>query len=508
MSLNLGSLLSHSATRHRGGTALISGSLRFSYEELDAVARRFAAALLEDGVKRGDKVALMLPNGSPFTISYFAALYVGAVVVSLNTLQSAEEVNYQLTNSEAVALILHTDFSDSGLTAFRSTDSCQLLYVVGGEDAGATRVFDEALDHPVHADVCQTDADDTAVILYTSGTTGQPKGAELTHFNLFYNAQLVCERVFSLWPEEINVLGPGHVSITALPLYHIFGQTNVQNGMLFGGGTVSYLQRFTAREAVEIIARDRVTFFPAVPTMYFAILNECPNADLSSLRFCIAGGAPMPAQVKREFSERFGVRIQEGYGLTETSPLATVQSLDQTSKCGAIGKPIAGIDVEIHDDQGCRVATGESGEIVIRGHNVMKGYYKREADTADAMRGGWFHSGDIGHIDEDGDVVIVDRKKDMIIRGGYNVYPREVEEVLYTHPAIREAAVIGVPDERYGEEVTAVVSLKPGASASPREIIEFCKQHVAAYKYPRKVEIMDELPKTSTGKILKRALRD
>ena len=514
MSLNLGTLLAESVVRYPDQTALFFHSQRYSYEQLDAAARQFARVLLDARIGPGDKVALMLPNGPPFTIAYFGALYAGAVVVTLNTLLAADEVAYQLADSEAEALVLHADCSAAGLDGFRRSNACRNLYWVAGSDTSdapeQAKPFESTLERCSRADIAQTMPDDTAVILYTSGTTGHPKGAELTHFNLFYNAQYISERAFSIWPEKINVLGPGHVGLAALPLYHIFGQTNIQNGLLFGGGAVSYLSRFTPVDAVRAIARDRVTFFAGVPTMYFAILHdpECQEADLSCVQFCVCGGAPIPVEVKRRFEEQFKLRIQEGYGLTETSPLATVQRPDETDKCGTIGKPIPGVELRVFDDQDRELPQGERGEIVIRGHNVMKGYYNKPQATAEAMRGGWFHSGDIGYIDAEGDVFIVDRKKDMILRGGYNVYPREVEEVLYTHPAVREAAVIGVPHEKFGEEVKAVLSLKPGWNASADEIISHCRKHVAAYKYPRIVEIRDDLPKGSTGKILKRALRE
>jgi long-chain acyl-CoA synthetase len=352
--------------------------------------------------------------------------------------------------------------------------------------------------------------DDTAVILYTSGTTGKPKGAELTHSNLYFNAQYSSERMFSLWPDEINVMQPGFVGLGALPMYHIFGQVVIQSALLMGGGSFVCMKRFSAEAAVAAIEKEKVTFLPGVPTMFFAILHDTTSdsVNLSSLKYCVSGGAPMPVDVKESFKEKFGVTIQEGYGLTETSPLATVQWPNETDKCGTAGKPISGIEVKIFDKKDQEMPQGERGEIVIRGHNVMKGYYRNPEATAEALRNGWFHSGDIGYIDEDGDVFIVDREKDMILRGGYNVYPREVEEVLYKHPAIMEAAVIGIPDERYGEEVKAVVSLKPDQVASPEEIKAYCKKHLAAYKYPRHIEIIDSLPKGPTGKLLKRVLRD
>jgi long-chain acyl-CoA synthetase len=280
--------------------------------------------------------------------------------------------------------------------------------------------------------------------------------------------------------------------------------------MLFGGAALRYMERFDGEQALAAIEQDRITFFAGVPTMYFALLAVAEGGkrfDTSSLRFCVSGGAALPVEVKRRFEGRFGIKIQEAYGLSETSPLACSQPINRTDKAGCIGQPIWGIEMMVADEAGNRLPIGQPGEVLIRGHNIMKGYYKHPDATAEAMRGGWFHSGDIGIMDADGDFQIVDRKKDLIIRGGFNVYPREVEEVLYQHPAVREAAVIGVPDEKYGEEVHAVIALHAGHTATPHEVIAFCKEHLAAFKYPRIVRILDALPKGPTGKILRRQLR-
>ena len=513
MSLNLGSVLANSTRQYPSETALIYESERYSYERLDSCVRKFAAELIEAGIERGDKVAIMLPNVPEFTIAYYGILYAGAVVVSLNILLSADELDYQLTHSQAKAFILHADCSEAGLVGYRRCNTCNLLYFAyegACEVPDGSREVSEVLKRTDQADVCQTMPDDSAVILYTSGTTGTPKGAELSHFNLYYNAQYVAERLFSLWPTEINVVQPGFVALGALPMYHIFGQVAVQSAMLIGGGSFVLVKRFTAEAAVAAIEKEKIVYLPGVPTMFFGILHDVGSnaADLSSLKHCVSGGAPMPDDVKKTFAEKFGVVIQEGYGLTETSPLATAQRPNEAEKCGTAGKPIPGVDVKIVDKNDNETPQGERGEIVIRGHNIMKGYYRNPETTDEAMRNGWFHSGDIGYIDEGGNVFIVDRTKDMILRGGYNVYPREVEEVLYAHPAVMEAIVIGIPHERYGEEIKAVVAFKPGQQASPEEIITFCKKHLAAYKYPRHLEIMDSLPKGPTGKLLKRVLRD
>ena len=343
--------------------------------------------------------------------------------------------------------------------------------------------------------------DDTAVILYTSGTTGKPKGAELTHANLLQNSKGVSEKLGEMTEDDV-LLG-------ALPLFHSFGQTCTMNSAVSVGATVTMLPRFDPDKALEIIERDRVTLFQGVPTMYNAMLHSasCDSADCSSLRICMSGGAAMPAELMRAFEEKFGCIILEGYGLSETSPVASFNHPDRERKPGSIGTPIEGVEMQVWDDDGNEVPQGEVGEIVIRGHNIMKGYWNRPDANREAItEDGWFRTGDMAKMDEDGYFFIVDRKKDLIIRGGYNVYPREIEEVLYEHPAVQEAAVIGVPHDELGEEVGAAVVLKEGESVDEDELKSYVKEQVAAYKYPRKVWFMDELPKGPTGKILKREI--
>jgi len=364
------------------------------------------------------------------------------------------------------------------------------------------------IDPDGECDLTLTSSEDTAVILYTSGTTGQPKGAELTHFNMYSNAQFCAEQLLGE-PGRREIFGPGNVSLSALPLFHSFGQTSNQNSSIMGGAAMSYLERFDPEAALEVMERDRVTQFAGVPTMYFALLNfeGAERYDLSSLKYCYSGGAPMPVEVMKDFDEKYSVNILEGYGLSETSPVATFNLMYRPKKIGSIGLAISGCEVKVMAGDDNEVSPGEIGEIVIRGYNVMKGYYKRPEATEEAFRGGWFHTGDMGTMDEDEYFFIVDRKNDMIIRGGFNVYPREVEEILYSHPAIREAAVIGVADEKYGEEVKAFVSLKEDCEVSLDELLEFSREHLSASKYPRLFEILDDLPKGSTGKILRKSLR-
>jgi long-chain acyl-CoA synthetase len=371
-------------------------------------------------------------------------------------------------------------------------DGCHSL---GAVLAGATPV---AAPHP-------TAADDTAVILYTSGTTGRPKGAELTHANLLSNANAAAGLVD---------LDETTVALVALPLFHAFGMTVMHNAVLSVGGSLVLVPRFQAPTVLQLLHDRRVTFLGGVPTMFMALLEADAagaggDTDLPALRWCVSGGAPMPAPVMAGFEARFGVTLLEGYGLSETSPAVSFTVPDRPRTPGSIGYPLPGVEVRLVDDNGAVVTAADSaGEIEVRGPNVMKGYWRNPEATAEAIVAGWFRTGDIGMTDADGALRIVDRKKDLIIRAGYNVYPREVEGVLHLHPAVAQAAVVGVPDRRRGEEVKAVVTLKPGTTATPTEIVAFCRRHLASYKYPRVVEVRDSLPLGPTGKVLKNELRE
>jgi long-chain acyl-CoA synthetase len=497
--LNLGSILLASANEAPNSIVLRAGDRELSYRELDRAARGVATSLREHGVSPGDKVALLVPNVPEFTIAYFGILYAGATVVPINVLAAAPEVTYFLEDSEARVLIVHPLFEEPGRTGARPLGASVILAVPGEADGtiGGMSLADP-IDEP-HP----TSPQDTAVVLYTSGTTGKPKGAELTHSNLLMNCALVV-------PSLMPAVEGRHRALATLPLFHSFGQTVIQNGMIATGGSFTLLARFTPEDAFELIERDRLTIFAGVPTMYFALLHHRADRahDVSSLKGCMTGGAPMPVEVMKAFEEKFNVAIQEGFGLSETSPVSSFNVIGKPRKTGSIGYPVWGVEMCIVDDGDERLPDGERGEICIRGHNIMKGYLNRPEATKETLKNGWFHSGDIGYRDEDGCYFIVDRKKDMILRGGFNVYPREVEEVLYEHEEVVEAAVIGVPHESHGEEVKAIVALSPDAKATSDELQAFCKDRLAAYKYPRIVEIIAELPKGPTGKILKRELRD
>ena len=462
-----------------------------TYEELDDRSARVASLLAARGVEPGDRVGLMLPNVPQFPVLYYGVLRAGAVVVPMNPLLKAREVAYYL--------------GDSGAGLIFAWEATAEEAAKGAEAAGAELVavapgaFEQLLgDHPPQAAVSGRGDHDTAVILYTSGTTGKPKGAELTHANLVRNAAVSGATLFHL--------EPGDVVMGCLPLFHSFGQTCGLNATVASGACLTLLPRFDPGRALEVIQRDRVTVFEGVPTMYAAMLNHPRRGDFDpgSLRVCVSGGAALPMEVLRGFEDAFGCVILEGYGLSETSPVASFNHPDRERKPGSIGTPIEGVEMRLVDPAGGDVPAGEVGEIAIRGHNLMKGYWRREDATREAIPDGWFRTGDLARQDEDGYYFIVDRKKDLIIRGGYNVYPREVEEVLYEHPAVAEAAVVGVPHPTHGEEVGAAVVLKPGAEATPAELQAFCRERVAAYKYPRHVWLEAALPKTATGKLLRR----
>ena len=494
MSDNLATILTDTAAERAEHVAFKLDDAELTYAMLDDGSARVARLLRAKGLEPGDRVGLMLPNVPYFPAVYFGILRAGCVVVPMNVLLKEREVRFYLEDPGARLVFAWHDFAEAAEPGAAEAGA-ECLLVKPGE-------FEQLLaSNEPDQEVEQRAADDTAVILYTSGTTGKPKGAELTHGNLRRNCATVAGTLAGLSPDDV-LLG-------ALPLFHSFGQTCTMNASVSNGSTVTMLPRFDPAKALEIIARDRVTIFQGVPTMYNAMLHceTADDADCSTLRLCMSGGAAMPAELMRAFEEKFGCIILEGYGLSETSPVASFNHPDKERKPGSIGTPIEGVEMKLVDDDRNDVPQGEIGEIVIRGHNIMKGYWDRPEATAESIsEDGWFHSGDMGKVDEDGYFFIVDRKKELIIRGGYNVYPREVEEVLYEHPAVQEAAVVGVPDDALGEEVGAAVVLCQGSQADAEELKTYVKEQVAAYKYPRKLWFLDELPKGPTGKILKREI--
>jgi long-chain acyl-CoA synthetase len=494
MSENLALNLTDAAALDDTRPAVRMDETTLSFGALDDLSARVAGLLRAHGVEPGDRVGIMLPNVPQFAAVYYGVLRAGGIVVPMNVLLKRREVAFYLSDPGAkVVLAWHEFEAEAAAGAAETGAAC--IVVRPGE-------FEQTLAavEPIR-EVVDKVGSDTAVILYTSGTTGRPKGAELTHSNLRRNVE-VSTGLFTIGPDDV-VLG-------ALPLFHAFGQTCALNVAIAARACLTLIPRFAPGKALEIIARDRVTVFEGVPTMYSALLG-LPGAggyDTSSLRLCVSGGAALPVEVLRAFEEAFGCIVLEGYGLSETSPVACFNDPDRDRKPGSIGTPVQGVEMKAVDDHGDEVPQGEVGEIAIRGHNVMKSYWQRPDATADAISAdGWFKTGDMGRIDEDGYFFIVDRKKELIIRGGYNVYPREIEEVLYEHPAVHECAVIGIPHPELGEEVGAAVSLRQGTEATPEELRAYVKGQVAAYKYPRYVWLLEELPKGATGKILKREIQ-
>jgi long-chain acyl-CoA synthetase len=491
--VNLASNLVRTARARTDSVAIRDGAADTTYGELDLQSSRVAGMLAERGIQPGDPIGLMLPNVAEFASIYYGVLRAGGVVVPMNPLLKAREVAYYLGDSGARFVFAWHGFAAEAGSGAERADSEAIVVdpATFAELAAAAKPDDRVID---------TGADDLAVILYTSGTTGSPKGAELTHANLMRNADVLCTDLLRLSPDDVIFGG--------LPLFHAFGQTCALNAAVASGASVTVLPRFTPTDALRILAEHRVTVFEGVPTMYVALLGHPERAacDASALRVCVSGGAALPVEVLRGFEEAFGCQVLEGYGLSETSPVASFNHPDRERKPGSIGTPIRGVEMRVVDSEGGEVPQGEIGEIVIRGHNVMRGYWRKPEETAKAIPDGWFRTGDLGRIDKDGYFEIVDRKKDMIIRGGYNVYPREIEEVLYEHPAVAEAAVIGLPHPALGEEVGAAVVVKPGADITAGQLRDHVKAQVAAYKYPRAVWLVDALPKGATGKIVKREI--
>ncbi|MDQ6698267.1 MAG: long-chain fatty acid--CoA ligase [Actinomycetota bacterium] len=466
--------------------------LTLSYGALDGAIARTAGLLRARGIRVGDRVGMQLPNVPYFPVVYYAVLRLGAIAVPMNPLLKAGEVAYHLSDSGARVMVGWHGFADeAGAGSEQAGVACILV---------EPHAFEASLGEadPVE-DVEDRDDDDPAVIIYTSGTTGTPKGATLTHGNLRAGAEVARDLVNA---------GPESVAVATLPLFHVFGMNSIMNTTFLTRGLMTLVPRFDPMKVLEVIERDRATTFAGVPTMYSALLNHPgrDRYDVSALELCVSGGSAMPVEVLRGFDEAFGAKVLEGYGLSETTGMASFNLRDRERKPGSIGVPVGGTEMKAVDDDDHEVSAGEPGEIVMRGPFVMAGYWGREAATDEVMRGGWFHTGDIATVDRDGYFFIVDRKKDLIIRGGYNVYPREIEEVLYAHPAVLEAAVVGVPHDSLGEEVGAAVVLKTTDQVTPEELRDYVRSKVAAYKYPRLIWLTDELPKGPTGKILKREI--
>jgi long-chain acyl-CoA synthetase len=499
MSFNLAVILSESADASPAKPVALYAGGHLTYAELDALSDRLATGLAESGLQPGELVALQLPNIPQFLIAYFGILKAGGVVVPMNVMLKAPEVAFMLGDSGAKVLITWAGIIEDAAKGAAEAGVSQ-IYAVGHTEGPAAAVpFEQLLAVPAPGRrMARRELTDTAVIVYTSGTTGRPKGAELTHMQLYMNADIP-GRLFDVKPDD--------VVLTVLPLFHVFGLSSIMNVCVRFGCTMSLVPRFDPVAVLAAIQRDKATIFEGVPTMFIALLGhpELDSYDVSSMRVAISGGASIPSPVLDAFEDHFGVLILEGYGLSETASTTTFNRSASERRAYSVGKPIWGTQTQVWDDDGHELPRGKDhvGEVVTRGLHVMKGYLNNPQATAEAFTGDWLHTGDLGYVDEDGFLFIVGRKKELIIRGGYNVYPTELEDVLHAHPAIAEAAVVGVPDERVGEEVKAFVTLKPGMSLTGPELIAYCKERMAAYKYPRLVEFLDELPKNATGKIIK-----
>jgi long-chain acyl-CoA synthetase len=489
---NLCTALTASAKEYPYEPALRHDDRTLTFAQLDDLAARAAALLTGFGVEPGDRVAIMLPNIPEFAVLYYGALRAGAVVVPMNPQLKVREVEHYLSDSGAVAVFFGASDPDEAAAGARAVGVRP--HPVDPEAFLASLAELEPRREPV-----ERGDDDTAIILYTSGTTGRSKGAELTHSNLRHNSAANARHMVS---------GPGERLLGVLPLFHVFGLVCLLGVAVGTGGCLTLVERFDAEKVLDVIVGDRIEVFAGVPTMYAALVAAYGPDDhrADSLRIAVSGGAALPVRLLHEIERMFPVRVLEGYGMSETSPTSAVNPVEGVRKPGSIGLPIEGIEMRVVDDDGWPVPVGEIGEIQVRGHNVMKGYWRQPAETAAVLQNGWLSTGDLARVDEDGYYFIVDRKKDLIIRGGYNVYPREIEEVLHEHPDIAEAAVVGIAHDSLGEEVGAAVVLKAGASTSPEDLREFVKARVAAYKYPRHIWLVDALPKGPTGKILRREI--
>ena len=513
--LNLSIILEESSKKYPNNTSFIVNDDKITYKQLDDLSNKTANALIELGLQKGDKVALTCPNILYFPIIYYGILKAGGIVVPLNILLKPSEIAYHIKDSEAK---FHFCFQGSeelptgkyGYEAFKSCASCEHFIEILNElntnksQFTETSSFGELILHQnSDFDSYPTEADDVAVILYTSGTTGQAKGAQLTHFNMFYNAK-TCTELFDMSINEKELI--------ILPLFHSFGQTVMMNATIIKGSSAVLMPRFEPKAALDLMVKHQITVFAGVPTIYWALLNHPEIDDYAKkiqpfLKLAASGGAALPISLLEDFNTKFEVPFLEGYGLSETSPVACFHHLNKKKKAGSIGTPIWGVSMQIHNNLGKELPIDEVGEIVIKGHNVMKSYLNRPEETKEAIKNGWFYTGDLGKKDADGYFYIVDRSKDMIIRGGFNVYPREIEECIIKHEAVSLVAVIGIDDEKNGEEIKAFIQLKEGKTCSKKTIIDYCKEHLASYKYPRSIEFVASLPISATGKILKRMLK-
>lgn len=508
--MNLSEQLSITAGNYPDKTAFVFQDKETSYSELEGAVRKFASQLEKMGYQKGDHIALVVGNSPYYVIGMYGALRMGAVVIPINPLYTAREMNYMLKNGDVKAVITmdvllekFTEIADDlpGIQHYISCETGKAFEMNDPTITSKMKSFSEiiAFGDP-NFEAPEVAGDDLAIILYTSGTTGQPKGAMLSHQNLYSNATDVAD--------YLKINGDDGV-IAALPMFHVFCLTVSLNAPLMNGGTILIMPKFSPQEVFRIAKTYKATIFAGVPTMYNYLLQSAQgNADdFTGIRLCISGGASMPVSLLKAFEEAFHVIVSEGYGLSEAAPVTSFNPLDRPRKPGSIGQSIMNVKNKVVDELGEEVAAGEVGELIVQGPNVMQGYYKMPEETAATLKEGWLHTGDMARMDDEGYFYIVDRKKDMILVGGYNVYPREVEEVLYAHPNVVEVAVVGVPDPNTGEAVVCYV-VSNDSSLTDTVVRDFCEAHLAQYKIPSKIEFLNELPKNTTGKILRKNLRE
>ncbi len=512
--LNITTFLDNSAEKYADKPAFTFGETTVTFSQVNAAANQIANGLLQQGLKRGDKIALSCLNLPYFPMIYYGILKMGGVVVPLSVLLKTDEIQFHLENSDAKAYFCFDGTPDlpmakMGHAAFEKTPCCQQFFHIMGKPSDNSTFADTLTMAQLMAqqssefETLSTGAEETAIIVYTSGTTGQPKGAELTHSNMVMNA-MVCQEFMRLYPDDTQLV--------TLPLFHIFAMTVQMNMGIYKGVHSILLPRFDANDAADLMIKHSINIFIGVPTMYWGLIHGVEDANkikviAKNLRMAISGGAALPVNVLEEFKSIFNLEILEGYGMSEGSPVVTFNQPDVGYKPGSIGTPIWGVQVKLVDDKGEEVPQGEKGELLYKGHNVMKGYYNRPQANAETITNGWLHSGDVAIKDEDGFYFIVDRTKDMIIRGGLNVYPRQIEEVMIQHEAVSLVAVIGIPNEQFGEEIKAFVVLHQDMEVTADELKAFTKERLASYKYPREIEFIEALPMSATGKILKKELR-
>ncbi len=506
MSLNLADALEMAAEALPESEALVYEDTRITYRQFADGARRVAWALHERGIGPGDKVAFLLPNTPHFPIILYGILYTGATAAPMSILLHWREILYQIDDADVTALFVFEPLAEQAAQAFAASEKCRQLFVVeptlvpNPPATGESFVMMMANSRPEFAPY-RSDANDTAEIIYTSAYGGKPLGTELTHYNLFQNAMISQAFVQKFTPDD--------VCLCVLPLFHSFGQTAMLNAPLLGMSKSVLLPRFEPHKVFEAIAREGVTLFGVVPSMAHLLTHYKPSEtfDLSSIRALDVGGAALSKDIYDAFLERFNIPLLEGYGLTETSPVVAYNVDEATNRPGSVGKPIFHCEVRIRRDDGSFADAGEEGEVVVRGHNVMKGYYKKPEQTAMALRDGWLHTGDLGRLDEDGYLYLTGLKKDLIIRAGMNIYPREIEEILLLHPDVAEAAVIGMPEPVRGEEVYGVLVSASKTPPDQKALRAHCFEYLAQFKCPRRFVYLDALPRTDSGTIDKNALR-